>query len=136
MPDRVPVEQRGVTAGFVGGMTIQGNVVGLGLAAWLLGGINQHAYSLGMIRFHAGIYYMVKAFLVLVGVLVTVCGVHEIPLLIQGHELSRKKEKTLLEFPQRYMEDWVEPWRSSHFSMVFLTRASLMLGLMLFMTFI
>ena len=61
MPDRVPVEQRGVTAGFVGGMTILGNVVGLGLAAWLLGGINQHAYSLSMIRSHAGIYYMVTS---------------------------------------------------------------------------
>jgi len=47
-----------------------------------------------------------------------------------------KREKTLLELAQRYMEDWVEPWHSSHFSMVFLTRASLMLGLMLFMTFI
>jgi MFS family permease len=71
-----------------------------------------------------------------VGVLVTVCGVHEIPLLIQGHELSSKKEKTLLELVQQYVQDWAEPWRSSHFSMVFLTRASLMLGLMLFMTFI
>jgi len=136
MPDRVPVEQRGVTAGFVGGMTILGNVVGLGLAAWLLGGINQHAYSLGMIRSHAGIYYIVTAFLVLVGVLVTVFGVHEIPLLIQGHELISKREKTLFELAQRYMEDWTEPWRSYNFRMVFLTRASLMLGLMLFMTFI
>jgi MFS family permease len=136
MPDRVPVEQRGVTAGFVGGMTILGNVVGLGLAVWLLGGINQHASSLGMIRSHAGIYYIVTAFLVLVGVLVTVFGVHEIPLLIQGHELSSKREKTLLELAQRYTEDLAEPWRSSNFRMVFLTRASLMLGLMLFMTFI
>jgi len=136
MPDRVPVEQRGVTAGFVGVMTILGNVVGLGLAAWLLGGINQHAYSLGMIRSHAGIYYIVTAFLVLVGVLVTVFGVHEIPLLIQGHELISKREKTLFELAQRYMEDWTEPWRSYNFRMVFLTRASLMLGLMLFMTFI
>jgi MFS family permease len=136
MPDRVPEEQRGVTAGFVGGMTILGNVVGLGLATWLLGGINQHASSLGMIRSHAGIYYIVTAFLVFVGVLVTVFGVHEIPLLTQGHELSSKREKTLHELAQRYMQDWAEPWRNYNFSMVFLTRASLILGLMLFMTFI
>jgi MFS family permease len=136
MPDCVPKEQRGVTAGFVGGMTILGNVVGLGLAAWLLGGITQHAYSLGMIRSNAGIYYMVTAFLVLVGVFVTVFGVREIPLLTQGHRLSCKREKTLLELAQRFMQEWTEPWRNYNFRMVFLTRASLILGLTLFMTFI
>src|SRR5207244_10861379 len=66
MPDRVPEEQRGVTAGFVGGMTILGNVVGLGLAVWLLGGVNQHAFSVGMIRSNASICYIITAFLVLV----------------------------------------------------------------------
>jgi MFS family permease len=136
MPDRVPVEQRGETAGFVGGMTILGNVVGLGLAAWLLGGINQHAYSMGMIRSSAGIYYIVTACLVLVGVLVTVFGVREIPLLKHKHELVIKREKTLLEFTQRFLQDWIEPWRNYNFRMVFLTRASLMLGLALFMTYI
>src|SRR6266852_2665696 len=108
MPDWVPKGQRGVTAGFVGGMTILGNVVGLGLAAWLLGGITQHAYSLGMIRSNAGIYYMVTAFLVLVGVFVTVFGVREIPLLTQGHRLSCKREKTLLELAQRFIQEWAE----------------------------
>jgi MFS family permease len=136
MPDRVPVEQRGETAGFVGGMTILGNVVGLGLAAWLLGGINQHAYNMGMIRSNAGIYYIVTASLVLVGVFVTVFGVREIPLLIRKHELVIKREKTLLEFTQRFLQDWIEPWRNYNFRMVFLTRASLMLGLALFMTYI
>lgn len=136
MPDRVPEEQRGETAGFIGGMTLLGNVVGLGLAAWLLGGINQHAYSMAMIRSNAGIYYIVTACLVLVGVLVTVFGVREIPLLIHKRELINKKERTLLEFLQRFLQDWIEPWRAFNFRMVFLTRASLMLGLALFMTYI
>lgn len=136
MPDRVPMEQRGETAGFVGGMTILGNVVGLGLAAWLLGGINLHAYSSGMIRSNAGIYYIVTACLVLVGVLVTVFGVRELPLLTRKHELVIKREKSLLEFIHRFLRNVIEPWRNYNFRMVFLTRASLMLGLALFMTYI
>ncbi len=134
MPDCVPVEQRGETAGYVGGMTLLGNVVGLGLAAWLLGGMNLHAYSPSLIRSGAGIYYAVTAFLVLLGVLVTVFGVRELPLLRQKRVIARKK--TLLEFAARFLHDWIEPWRNYNFTLVFLTRASLMLGLSLFMTYI
>ena len=136
VPDRVPKEQRGETAGYVGGMTILGNVVGLGLAALLLGGMNQHAYSTSMIRSNAGIYYLVTTFLVLVGVLVTVFGVREIPLLRQKHVFTRERARTLFEFVHRFLLDWIDPWRSHNFRIVFLTRASLMLGLLLFMTFI
>jgi len=136
MPDRVPKEQRGETAGYVGGMTILGNVVGLGLAAWLLGGINQHSYNASMIRSNAGIYYIVTAVLMLVGVLVTVFGVREIPLLARKREFVSKREMQLTEFARRFLQDWVDPWRNFNFTMVFLTRAFLMLGLALFMTYI
>lgn len=136
VPDRVPGEQRGETAGYVGAMTILGNVVGLGLAVWLLGSINQHSFSISIIRSNAGIYYAVTAFLVVLGVLVTVFGVREIPLLKGKHEYDRKREKTLFESSRRFLHKWVEPWRNSNFTMVFLARVSLMLGLSLFMAYI
>jgi MFS family permease len=136
VPDRVPQEQRGETAGFVGGMTILGNVVGLGLAALLLGGMSQHSYDTSMIRSNAGIYYAVTAFLVLVGVLVTVFGVREIPLLTRKHEFTTRREKTLFELVRRFIQVWIEPWRNYNFTIVFLTRAAIMLGLLLFMTYI
>jgi MFS family permease len=136
MPDCVPEEQRGVTSGFVGGMTILGNVVGLGLAAWLLGGVQQNAFSTGMIRSNAGIYYIITAFLVLAGVLITVFGVREIPLLVNKSVHTRKREKTLLELARYYINSWSEPWSNHNFRVVFLARVSLIFGLTLFMTFI
>src|SRR5574340_1253784 len=128
MPDCVPKEQRGVTAGFVGGMTILGNVVGLGLAAWLLGGINQHAFTLSMIRSNAGIYYMVTAILVLAGILITVFGVREIPLLGNRSSRSIKREKSLFVLAWLHLLEWSEPWRNRNFRMVFLARVSLIFG--------
>jgi MFS family permease len=136
VPDRVPVEQRGETAGYVGGMTILGNVVGLGLAAWLLGSVNQHAFNRGVVQVNAGIYYVVTAFLVLVGLLVTVFGVREVPLLVHRHERTGQSEKARSGFARRFLCDWIAPWRNINFTLVFLTRASLMLGISLFMTYI
>ncbi len=134
MPDRVPGEQRGAAAGYVGGMTILGNVVGLALAAFLLGRTNQHSFSLDMIRANAGIYYAVTAFLVLVCILVTVCGVREKRWLREVREARRRRG--LLELAVKHLYEWVAPWRHFNFTMVFLTRASLMLGLSLFMAYI
>lgn len=136
LPDCVPEEQRGVTAGFVGGMTILGNVVGLGLAALLLGGVNQHAFSMSMIRYNAGIYYIITAFFVLIGVLITVFGVREIPSLGLKSGTSSRNGKTFLELTKHYLKAWSEPWSNHNFRMVFLARVSLILGLTLFMTFI
>jgi MFS family permease len=136
VPDRVPKEQRGETAGYVGALTILGNVVGLGLAALLLGGLNQHSPSMDIIRSNAGIYYLVTAVLVVIGVLVTVFGVREIPLLKLRGERAKLRDRTWLELTQQFLHEWVAPWRNFNFTMVFLTRASLMLGLSLFMTYI
>ncbi|HKV58654.1 MAG TPA: MFS transporter [Ktedonobacteraceae bacterium] len=134
MPDRVPGEQRGETAGYVGGMTILGNVVGLGLAAFLLGSVNQHSFSMNTIRANAGIYYAVTAFLVLVCIVVTVFGVRENRWL--KHVQVVRQKRGLFELAVKLIREWVLPWRSYNFTMVFLTRASLMLGLALFMAYI
>jgi MFS family permease len=136
LPDHVTKDQRGETAGYVGGMTILGNVVGLGLAVWLLGGVSQHANNAGMIRSNAGIYYVVTAFLVLLGLLITVFGVREVPLLVHKHESAVRGQEMVHRFAYHFLHDWVDPWRDFNFTMVFLTRASLMLGLALFMTYI
>jgi MFS family permease len=136
VPDRVPKEQRGETSGYVGAMTILGSITSLGLAAWLLGGINQHSYSKSMIRTDAGIYYIVAATAVLIGVLITVIGVREVPLLRRPHASHEAREKILPRFSYWFVHNWVEPWRSYNFTVVFLTRSSIMLGLALFMTYI
>jgi MFS family permease len=136
VPDRVPGEQRGEAAGYIGTMTLLGNVVGLGLAAWLLGGMSLHANNMSVIRSNAGIYYAVTAFLVLVGTLVTALGVHETPMFRHQRAFARKRIKTLLEFTYQFQCDWIDPWRNANFTIVFLTRASLMLGLSLFITYI
>src|SRR5713226_262801 len=122
MPDRVPGEQRGEAAGYVGGMTILGNVVGLGLAAFLLGRVNQHSFSISTIRANAGIYYAVTAVLVLVCILVTVCGVRENQWL--KHKQVARKAPGLFELALKLMHWWIAPWRHYNFTMVFLARAS------------
>lgn len=136
IPDRVPKEQRGAAAGFVGGMTIFGSVVSLGLAAWLLGGVNQLSYSKSMIRYDAGIYYLVTAIIMLIGVLITIIGVHEAPFRAGRHPSREPGEKTVQRFFRWFTHTWVRPWRSYNFTLVFLTRTLIMTGLAIFMTFI
>lgn len=134
VPDLVPEEQRGVTSGYLGGLTILGSMAGLGLAAYLLGGVNQHAFSANVVRQQAGIYYMVTATLLTVGILITILGVHE-------RAYSRtaplvKHRRHLKAVLWRLVHHWVEPWHSYNFTLVFLTRMAIMLGITMFMTYI
>ena len=136
VPDRVPEARRGEASGFVGAMTILGNVASLGLAALLLSGITRGSLSQDLIRSHASIYYLVAALVVLVGLLITLAGVHEVPLKHEIHEHPQEKEPAGQRFARWFAQNWVAPWRSFNFSVVFLTRSSIMMGLALFMTFI
>ena len=136
VPDRVPKEQRGEASGFVGGMTILGNVASLGLAALLLGGTNQNSYSKSIIRTHASIYYIVGAIALFVAILVTVVFVREKPLVPENDASDKPEEKFLSRFAGWFAHGWKAPWQSYNFIVVFLTRSSIMLGLALFMTYV
>jgi MFS family permease len=134
VPDQVPQEQRGMVSGYVGGITILGSMISLALAAVLLGGVNQHAFNADLVRHNASIYYMITATLMALGVLITVLGVHEIPYRHTPSSVERKK--TVAGVAWRLMHHWVEPWRKYNFTIVFLTRTTIMLGLALFMTYV
>ncbi len=136
IPDNVSKEQRGAASGFVGGLTILGSVVSLALAGLLLGEVNQNSYSKGMIRSGAGIFYIITAIIMLIGVLVTVIGVREIPYIAGKRSSNDAEEKNVIRFSRWFTHTWIRPWRSRNFTLVFLTRTLIMTGLALFMTFI
>lgn len=135
VPDLVPKEQRGETSGYVGAMTILGNVASLGLAALLLGGVTQNAYSQSIIRTHASIYYITGAAALFVAIIITLIFVHEKPL-APDKSSEESQEKFLTKFARWFAHGWSAPWHSYNFIIVFLTRSSIMLGLALFMTYI
>jgi MFS family permease len=123
-----------MVSGYVGGLTILGSVASLGLAAYLLGGVNQHTFDAHLVRQNAGIYYMVTATLMSIGILMAVLGVHEIP--YRRTSASVEREKTIVGFLWWLVHHRVEPWRKYNFTIVFLTRAAIMLGLAMFMTYV
>lgn len=136
LPDLVPREQRGEASGYMGLMTILGNIGSLGLAAWLLGQVSLTSTGASVIRHGAALFYVLTGIALLVGVLITVIGIHEIPLGPITSEPSRKKESALLRFRRWFVSNWVAPWREYNFRLIFLTRFAVMMGLTLFMTFI
>jgi MFS family permease len=136
LPDLVPREQRGEASGYMGLMTILGNIGSLGLAAWLLGQVSLTSTGASVIRHGATLFYVLTGIALLVGVLITVIGIHEIPLGPIASEPARKKESALLRFRRWFVSNWIAPWREYNFRLIFLTRFAVMMGLTLFMTFI
>lgn len=136
VPDRVPERQRGEASGYVGALTILGNMVSFGLAAYLLGGTTQHSNSQNLIRHNAGIYYIVMIGIMVVGILITVFGVREVPFKPRPRPKSDAQEPGGKRFEHWFVHNWIDPWREHNFTVVFLTRASIMLALAMFMTFV
>jgi MFS family permease len=140
VPDKVPNKERGKTSGFVGALTILGTAVGLGLAALLLGSTSQRSHDPALIRHNAGIFFIVTAAALIVGAVITVIGVHEKqyhyvpdPQVVQDRKSG---ERRLVKFGHWFERNWVEPWHAYNFRVVFFTRASIMMGLAMFMTYI
>ncbi|MBX5449230.1 MFS transporter [Thermogemmatispora sp.] len=134
LPDLVPEDQRGEASGYMGLMTILGNVGSLGLAAWLLGGVSLGSLGASLIMRGALIYYVVTDLVMLLGIVVTAFGVHEVPY----HPAAQAENRLRSWQGLRHwlVTNWVAPWRSANFTIVFMTRFCVMMGLYLFMTFI
>jgi MFS family permease len=136
LPDRVPREQRGEASGYMGLMTILGTIGSLILAAWLLGQVSLTSVGSDVIRHGAALFYVITGIVVMVGVLITVFGIREIPFVPTASRAMQKKERTLLHFRRWFDANWIAPWRVYNFRLLFFTRFAVMIGLMLFMTFI
>jgi MFS family permease len=136
LPDLVPKEQRGAASGYMGLMTILGSISSLVLAAWLLGQVSLTSTGGNIIRRGATLFYVLTGIALLVGALITVIGVHEIPLIPNANKPTRKQESVFLRFRRWFVSNWVAPWREYNFRLIFFTRFAVMMGLTLFMTFI
>lgn len=128
LPDRVPQEQRGAASGYLGLMTILGNVASLALAGVLLSSVSLTFISSASIEQGANIFYALTGIVLLVSVIITILGVPDEPLALAPTAPAATR--------QRFTEMWIAPWRHHNFVWVFLTRAFVMLGLTLFLTFI
>ncbi|HZS76193.1 MAG TPA: MFS transporter [Ktedonobacteraceae bacterium] len=127
IPDMVPDDQRGTASGYLGLMTILGNVFSLLLAAWLFSQSTTAAIRSASIAF-----YIISGVIMLIGLFITITRVHEIPIMPS----SLARENSRFSWQRWFVVNWVMPWRDHNFIWVFLTRFLVMMGLTLFMTYI
>jgi MFS family permease len=135
VPDFVPMSQRGAASGFIGMMTILGNVGSLGIAGVLLGSVTAGISGQGAIIHGSYLFYGASAAVLIVTVAVTVFGVREVPLALLEH-VKVGGEQPREGWRARLASDWLGPWRHRNFTWVFLTRSFVILGLTIFMTYI
>jgi MFS family permease len=133
VPDRVPARQRGSASGYIGLMSILGTAGSLAVASVLLarGQGSGHPSRAG-IQLGASVYYALGAGVLLAGMIVTLLSVHEEP----GPCAGAQTENGFTSAPRRSRPQWLAAWRHPNFAWVFLTRCFIMLGLVLFMTFV
>ncbi len=128
IPDIAPEDQRGEASGYMGIMTILGSVGSLIAAGMLFSEITAPV-SASAVQQSAVIFYGITIAIMALGAFVTIIGVHEESLTrgqAQQYSISRRAIRNL----------WTDPWSHPNFVWVFLTRAFVMLGITLFMTFI
>ena len=130
LPDRVPADQRGTASGYLGLMTILGNVGSLVAAAVLLSNVRAGPGLAAAVRSGATRYYVLGIAVLVIGVLVTVVGIQEHSS-NQPQPLGGGRPRV-----SQFFDLWLAPMRCGNFRWVFLTRASVMLGLTIFLTYI
>ncbi|HEY7343654.1 MAG TPA: MFS transporter [Ktedonobacterales bacterium] len=147
VPDCVPVHQRGTASGFVGLMTLLGTVGSLAVASVLLGQSTSGGAATSGIAHGAALFYIVAAAVLALFATIPL-------LLIKENTWARRIGLHGALHPSEHADEqtneagaatgasgsrWaalLHPWRQANFRWVFLTRAFVMLGLALFMTYI
>jgi MFS family permease len=131
VPDCVPVHQRGTASGFVGLMTLLGTVGSLAVASILLGQSTSGGAATSGIAHGATIPLLL---------IKENTWAHRIGLHGAQHPSEHADEPgAATEAGESRRGRWaalLHPWRQANFRWVFLTRAFVMLGLALFMTYI
>src|SRR5438132_2772029 len=105
------------------------------LAALLFSQVSSVSPSMASIHQGAIFFYILSGIVLLAGVLITIVGVHEVP--ITGAQVASMQPDSTTSFSLRGWVDhnWVKPWRGRSCGWVVFTRFSVMLVLGLFRHF-